>query len=234
MKDIDPWRQLRDETFEALWNEFYRKWRGFWAPEDKNTKSERSRLISPLTSMAIDLTVAEIVESVLGREYLVDLPDDVADQQKADMDAVRLVLTEDLREEGFDLQFPMTALNGALYGTGIMKIQILTKMRKGLERNSEGKLVVTQEEEVHVRPVAVEPSQFVADPMATSIDEMKGCAHEFPLGLHTVQQRQNENIYYSDVDIGPYSGWTTNGMQRADTEAGDRKKKGEAVLITEY
>src|SRR5690554_1517975 len=71
MADIDQWRQLRDETFEALWNEFYRKWRGFWAPEDKNTKSERSRLISPLTSMAIDLTVAEIVESVLGREYLV-------------------------------------------------------------------------------------------------------------------------------------------------------------------
>jgi len=235
MKDIDPWRQLRDETFEALWNEFYRKWRGFWAPEDKNTKSERSRLISPLTAMAVDLTVAEIVESVLGREYLVDLPDDVDDAEKADMERARLLLTEDLREEGFDLQFPMTALNGALYGTGLMKIQILTRTRKELQRDPKTKkLVVIPHEEVHIRPVAVEPSQFVGDPTATNIDDMKGCAHEFPLGLHTIQQRQQDGIYYDDVDIGPYSAWTTNGMQRADTEAGDRKKKGDAALITEY
>lgn len=233
MADVTSWRRLRDDTFESLWNEFYRKWRGFWAPEDKNTKGERSRLISPLTSMSIDLTVAEIVESVLGREYFVDLPDDADDPQKEDMDKVRVALCDDLRDEDFELNFPMAVLNGALYGTGLMKLQILTKRAVELVRIGD-KLVPTDKEVVHIRPVAVEPAQFVADPTATCIDEMKGCAHEFPLSLHTISQRQQDGVYYDDMDIGPYSAWSTNGLQRADTETPDRKRTGDAALITEY
>ena len=232
MSDIVPWRQLRDQVFESLWDEFYRKWRGFWAPEDKSTKAERSRLISPLTAMAVDLTVAEIVESVLGREYFVDLPDDVDDAEKADMDKVRIAICDDLHDEGFETHFPMAALNGSLYGTGLMKVQILTKKVAELVNGPEG-LKPVNREVVHIRPVAVEPAQFVPDPTAIDIDDMKGCAHEFPLSLHTIQQRQDDGIYYDDFTVGSYGAWNTNGLHRGDTEQPARKK-GDAAFITEY
>lgn len=233
MGDIVRWRKLRDGDFEALWDEFYAKWRGFWMPQHKSFRTERSRLISPLTSMSIDLTTAEIIEAVLGREYFIDLPDNVGDEDTTDVDACRKLLVEDLRKEGFIDEFALTALNGCLYGTGITKIQILTKIEKTMTRNKDGKLVVEEKEVVSIKPIAIEPGSFVADPGARSIDEMKGCAHEFMLPTTTVTQRQAEGIYYNDFIVGAFRARVIN-QNRGDTNQGNRKDIGEVAFITEY
>jgi hypothetical protein len=233
MGDISNWRKLRDGDFEALWDEFYAKWRGFWFAEHRSFKTERSKLISPLTSMAVDLTTAEIVEAVLGREYFVDLPDDVLDADTADVEAARVILVSDLKDAGFVEEFGLVALNGCLYGTGIMKIQVNTRIVKKPYRKEDGTLAVENEEQVFIKPVAIEPGQFVGDPGAMDIDDMQGCAHEFSMPLHMVRKRQAKGTYYKDVTIGA---WDKPILMpnRGDTEAGNRKRIANVAFITEY
>ncbi|NIO40802.1 MAG: hypothetical protein GTO41_11855, partial [Burkholderiales bacterium] len=233
MADISDWRKLRDGDFEALWDEFYAKWRGFWMAEHRSYKTERSKLISPLTSMAVDLTTAEIVEAVLGREYFIDLPDNVLDEDTADVELARAILVQDLKDAGFVKEFALCALSGSLYGTGIMKVQVSTKVLKRPYRNQDGKLVAAEQEVVSIKPVAIEPGQFVGDPGATDIDDMSGCAHEFQLPLHKIRARQAQGIYYNDVVIGPWDKPIIS-PNRGDTEAGNRKKVGNVAFVTEY
>lgn len=234
MGDITPWRKHRDGEFEVLWDEFYAKWRGFWNPAHKSFKTERSRIIGPLTSMAIDLTTAEIIEAVLGREYFIDLPDNVGDADHADVDAARKLLVEDLRKGGFIDQFSFTVLNGCIYGTGITKIHITTKVVKSVSRDSNKKLVVTSKQVAVVNPVAIEPGNFVPDPSTRDIDDMKGCAHEFMMPLSMLRRRQGEGAYYKDVNVGT---WHVRAMNpnRGDTPTGNqRMTNSDAAFITEY
>ena len=233
MGKITPWRVLRDGDFERLWDEYYAKWRGFWMARHKSFKTERSRLISPLTSMAIDLTSAEIIEAVLGREYWIDLPDDVEDEDTQDMELARNLLVQDLRAEGFIEEFALTALNGCLYGTGITKIQINTRIVKKPYIDTDKTLKIEETEVVQIRPVAIEPGQFVADPSARSIDEMVGCAHEFMMPLSTLARRQAEGVYYNDFKVEAFRARRI-APNRGDTEQGNRKDQGEAAYITEY
>jgi len=230
--DIVPWRRLRDSKFENLWDEFYAKWRGFWMPQHKSFKTERSRIISPLTSMSVDLTSAEIIEAVLGREYFIDLPDNLGDEDTTDVDAARKLLVQDLKDEGFIDEFALTALNGCLYGTGITKIQISTKIKKSMTRDKDKKLVVNEEEVVVVKPVAIEPGQFVADPSARDIDDMKGCAHEFLMPLSTLKGRQLRGMYYK-TKVGAFKARIIS-KNRGDTEEGNIRDQGEVAYITEY
>jgi len=230
--DIVPWRKLRDSKFENLWDEFYAKWRGFWMPQHKSFKTERSRIISPLTSMSVDLTSAEIIEAVLGREYFIDLPDNLGDEDNTDVDAARKLLVQDLKNVGFVDEFALTALNGCLYGTGITKIQISTKVEKNLSRDDEGNLLVEETEVVIVKPVAIEPGQFVADPSARSIDDMKGCAHEFLMPLSTLKRRQLSGQYYG-TKVGAFKARVIS-KNRGDTEEGNTRDQGEVAYITEY
>lgn len=231
--DVSDWRKVRDDIFEAVWDEYYAKWRGFWMPEHKNYKTERSKLISPLTSMAVDITTAEIVESVFGREYFIDLPDDYADQQKEDMEFVRNMLVEELKNQDFVDEFALTALNGALYGTGIMKIQVYVESEKVPDRGADGKLIAATRERVVINPVCIDPDQFVPDPSVRSIDKMKGCAHEFMMPLHLIRQRQDDGTYYRDVSVGA---WDMARMHRnkGDAEGEFIDTKNDAAFITEY
>jgi len=233
MGDIQSWRKLRDGDFEALWDEFYAKWRGFWMPQHKSFKTERSKLISPLTSMSVDLTSAEIIEAVLGREYFIDLPDNLGDEDTTDMDIARKQLVGDLKEEGFIDEFALTALNGCLYGTGITKIQVLTKIKKSLSRDEDGNIQVIEKEVVSVKPIAIEPGSFVADPACREIDGMKGCAHEFQLPLTTVKRRQADGVYHNDFVVGEYRHRSIS-PNRGDTDEGNRKEQGSVAFITEY
>jgi len=233
MGDVSRWRRLRDDTFEALWDEYYAKWRGFWMPEHKSYKTERSKLISPLTQMAVDLTSAEIIEAVLGREYFVDLPDDVDDQDTTDMERVRANLVQDLKEVGFIDEFALTTLNGCLYGSGITKIQISTKVVKTPRRAETGELLIDEREEVVIKPVAIEPGQFVPDPGARDIDDMKGCAHEFMMPITRVKELQESGVYWSDFVVNPYRARTLS-PNRGDTDQGNRRDQGDVAYITEY
>lgn len=233
MGDILQWRKMRDDDFEEIWDEYYAKWRGFWMPQHKSFKTERSKLISPLTAMAIDLTTAEIVEAVLGREYFIDLPDNIGDGDTQDVEVSRRFLVEDLKNAGFMQEFPVVALNGCLYGTGIMKLAVDVKTKTTLQRSEEGELLKKEREVVDIYPVAIDPGAFVADPGARDIDMMKGCAHEFELPVTRVRQKQQSGMWYSDVYVGDFRARSIN-PNRGDTQEGNRKDKGETAYITEY
>jgi len=61
-------REVRDEGREEMWKEYTRLWRGFWSAKDKNTNSERSKIVTPALSQAIDMTVAEMEEATFSRK----------------------------------------------------------------------------------------------------------------------------------------------------------------------
>jgi hypothetical protein len=234
MGNITPWRVHRDGEFEALWDEWYAKWRGFWNAKHKSFKTERSKLISPLTSMAIDLTTAEIIEAVLGREYFIDIPDDVQDEDSTDVELARNLLVEDLRNEGFVEEFALTCLNGCLYGTGITKIQINTRIVKNPVRDAvTGALQIESEEVVQIKPVAIEPGSFVADPGARDIDDMLGCAHEFMMPLSKLRRMQATGVYYGDFTVEAYRARKIS-PGRGDTEEGEVRIADNTAYITEY
>lgn len=233
MADIIPWRKRRDGDFEELWDEYYAKWRGFWMPQHKNYKTERSKLIAPLTAMAIDLTVAEIVEAVFGREYFIDLPDNIGDADDQDMQLTRMHLCNDLRRAGIVKQFGNAALNSCIYGTGIMKVQVLVTEKKVPHRTQKGQVIAARRETVEIKPIAIDPGAFVGDPSCDDIDDMKGCAHEFSLPLHKIRARQRQGIYYKDMRIGKW-GKPIIAPNRGDTAEGNRRDQGDVAFITEY
>ena len=235
MGDITPWRKLRENEFEDLWDEYYAKWRGFWMPQHKNYKTERSKLISPLLSMSIDLTSAEIIEAVFGREYFVDIPDDVQDGENEDVDQARKLLVQDLRQSGFVEAFGNTVVNGCLYGTGIMKIQVGTKIEKVPVRKQNGDLIVSRKEVPVVKPVTINPDQFVPDPSTSDIDMMKGCAHEFRMPVHSAQRMQMEGQWYKDVALSAWEPVERSGQNRKDTENSHRRELNkQSLMVTEY
>lgn len=238
MGNIVPSRKHRDNAFKGKWDEYYRIWRGQWSPQDKNRKTERSRIIAPATQMAVDLTIAELVEAIFGTDQWFDLPDDIDDEQKEDMIVVRDRLRDDLYKDGIIHHMVEILQNGALYGQLIAKIVTevrkepvaIKTMRDGQEQTRSG-----FEERVAVYPVAIEPGQLVWDMSGpTRIDDMLGVAHEFPMALHTVRQRQNAGVYEKGVVVG-------NNLIAEDSTAdrsvvGENPKDGhqQRCLVTEY
>lgn len=45
MSKCDQWRDHYETNYQERFDEYYRLWRGIWAPEDTLRNSERSRLI---------------------------------------------------------------------------------------------------------------------------------------------------------------------------------------------
>jgi len=70
---VRMWRDHRRSNYEQLWDSYERLWRGFWAPEDKNRKSERSTLVTPGLGEAVENIVAEVEEALFGRGDSFDL-----------------------------------------------------------------------------------------------------------------------------------------------------------------
>jgi hypothetical protein len=234
MGQIMPARKHRDNAFKQKWDEYYRIWRGQWSAEDKNRKSERSRIISPATQMAVDLTIAELIEAIFGTDQWFDLPDDIEDEENEDMLAVRDRLRDDLYKDGIIHHMVEILQNGALYGQLIAKI--VTEVRQEpVAIKADGKLRHGFVERVAVYPVAIEPGQLVWDMSGpTTVDAMLGVAHEFPMALHTIRQRQNQGVYEKGEVIG-------NNLLAEDATAnravpGENPKDGnqQRALVTEY
>lgn len=220
-------RDVRDEKYAKRWSEYTRLWRGFWAAEDANTNSERSKLIAPALQQAIEMMVAEIEESVFGRTAWFDIEDDIRDEQKDDAIAYRDQLLEDFTFSGVEDACSQIFLLGAIYGTGIGKINVALAEEKKMAGNDE----VSIDEKVVVSLMPVRPDEFVIDPSATSVDEALFCAHEFIKPLHTIKEKQAAGIYAK----GELRGW--NGRRGDATGTGSTSKvdaQDEGVLITEF
>jgi hypothetical protein len=237
MQFAPTWRQVRDGAYKAEWDDAYRSWRGKWSPEMRTRKKERSKLIAPSTSLAVDLAVAEIVEAIFGRDNWFDLPDDVDDDQRADMEAVRLRLRDDLYKDGIIATMVEVLQNAALYGTGAIKIVVETVMEATPEVQQQTlpdgrtvrKIVKTEKEIVKVFPVSVEPGQLIPDPAAARVPDMLGAIHEFRMPLHKIWERQQRKFYNPMADIG--RGF---GDPNSDHSSIDRKEEDDENGHTMY
>jgi len=177
---VGPWRDYRNRLPEAArWAEYWRMWRGYWAAQDKNRSSERSRLIAPALAQAVETSVAEVEETLLSREVWFDVVDDIQDEEKVDALLMRDQLREDMELVDTKSVLSEAITNAALFGTGIVKINVDTYNEKVIKRNDEGRLVGEDNETVIVTPESVRPDQFIPDPAATSIAGMLGCGIEY-------------------------------------------------------
>lgn len=227
-------RKHRDNAFKSMWDEYYRIWRGKWSPESKTRKSERSRLVAPATQMAVDMALAEMIEAIFGTDQWFDITDDVKDQEREDAVRARDNLREDLYKDGIIPNLIAILQNGALYGQLIGKIATQV-VQEPVAVKTGGKLMRAFRERVAVFPVPVEPGQLVWDMSGpTRIDDMIGVAHEFPMPLHVIKQRQETGTYKQATIVG-------NNIM-ADNPTVDRALLGEApkdgnfevALVTEW
>lgn len=223
---LDPWRTHRDSNHKDMWDEYYRIWRGIFDPADKKRKSERSNIMTPATMQAVDSTVAEIEEAIFGREQWFDLYDDVeamADQGAAEqMVRSRDLLLERMEEYNVPSSVAKAVLLGAVFGTGIGKINTTTRHVS----YSDG----AKEEVVCVELIPLEPYEFVPDPTTDCIDDMLGMAHETLMPLHKVKQMQRDGTYRT-VSIGAYAG--TNQLV-SSRFSNSQLPLDNAVLISEW
>lgn len=221
-------RQVRDQNYGTRWSEYTRLWRGFWDPADKNVNSERSRLIAPALQQAIEMTVAEMEEAVFSKTAWFDLSDDYADEQKEDMIQYRDMLLQDFELAGVPDAISRTFLLGAIYGTGIAKINVSQKV---VQRYPDANGQPVEEKRIVVTLEALRPDEFVIDPSATNVEDALYAANELIRPLHLVRAKQKAGIY-STTAVGPWSGRRGDSTGTGSASYVDSQDDG--VLITEY
>ena len=220
-------REYRDGLHEYRWAEYTRLWRGFYGAEDKNTASERSKLIAPALSQAIEMTVSEIEEAIFGRQQWFDLSDDIAEDDRVRAAQTQRQLLEDFTEANIETAINDIALLGAIYGTGIGKINVGTRDQK---RVVEGEVVSLEKFTVTLEPVR--PDEFVIDPAARNVEEALYVAHEVVKPLNVIKEKQKKGVYLKG-EVNPYTGnRPADPSGLGDTVGVDAQDDG--VYITEY
>jgi len=225
MSNVSHARNQRDEKHSRRWEEYTRLYRGMWSAEDKSTDSERSRLIAPALSQAIEMSVAEIEEAVFGREAWFGTEDD--DNSPEDVLQLRDNLLYDFDKMGVEDNISKTFLLGAIYGTGIAKIHVVRHREAVPGPTGEPSFQDT----ARVKLEAIRPDEFVIDPSATTIDDAMFCAHEVVKPLHSVKMKQERGIYKKGF-VGAYTGQTYGDTDGAGPKNYDSQDN--AALITEY
>ena len=142
-------------------------------------------------------------------------------------------MQEDLDKAGARSAISEVYLNGALYGTGIAKIvgseiEIKTPVATSIDGFADVTVPEAESKtEYRVEFVPVSPHEFVTDPLAKSIEDALGCAHEFAMPMHQVYAKMEQGIY-NDVEVGSYSGT----MKIFDDET--KQNEADLVKITEW
>ncbi len=238
MSRVQDWEEHRETNFKDRWNEYYRLWRGVWDAKDKNRDSERSRLIAPSLSQAVEATVAELEEATFGGGKWFDVDDNFADDDKTDIAMFRDQLKEDLEAAGVPVAMAEVFMNGCIYGTGIGKITLSDEDKMTLVASPiDGTFVtdaeVSVEKQVEVGLVAVHPQEFVIDPAALTINDALGMAHITVVPKHIVVQKQKDEIY-SHGELGDFSD-TLVGNKTYDNRVLDKDSRHrDSTMIVEY
>lgn len=227
-------RFIRDRRYKPMWDRYERTYKGQWDPADKVRESERSRLIAPALLQAIDSTAAAIEDAIFGRDRWFDLDDDFLDREgnaTDDVGAIRERLTEDMDIAGMPNAISRMILNGCLYGTGIMKLNVIKKKIVEIENGNPIE---------SMRPLVVgceiAPWEFVIDSNARRVDDAMFCAHEFVVPMSLVKRRQREGVW-RNVRVGTF--YYSSGVQRPGGEdivdaTGRQVEPSPGTMICEY
>ena len=114
LSQMDNWNDARDTNYGTRWSQYERLWRGIWSANDVQRKSERSKLISPALSQAIESLTAEIEEAVFGVGRYFDVDPDIRDEDKAEMTILRNLLYNDMETADVKSSISEIVLNGAI------------------------------------------------------------------------------------------------------------------------
>jgi len=209
MDRCNDWRNYRDENFLDRWDEYERLWRGLWSDEDKTRSSERSKLISPALQQAVDNKQADLEEAVFAKGVFFDIADDVADNNKADIEVMRTRLSEDFKKDRIRKQIGQVMTLAEVYGTGIA--EIIVKQKKQLKPATQptaqpglSMIGVNANVRVAVDLKPINPRNFLIDPNATTIEDSMGCAVEEYVGRHAVVRGMEDGVY-KQVSLGDAS-----------------------------
>ena len=226
MDRVKHGRDVRDTAYASMWKEFTRIWRGFYDEKDKSNNSERSKLISPASQQAVEMTASEMEEATFGRQAWIDIQDNIADEDKDDAVAYRDQLLEDFEFAAVPQGVTDTFLLGCIYGTGITKLNIEIKNEPSFDKSgAKVKRFVTTAE-------AVRCDEFVIDPSACTIDSASYVAHEVVKPKWGVKAKQAAGVYLPGK-VESYSGsgkGSTTGYEK-DSSVQD---KDNGVLLTEF
>lgn len=215
----DRWRDYRNVNFLPLWEEYERIFRGEWAIEDKTRDSERSRIVTPMTQQAVETRHAEIMEAIFGSGEYFDIKDDVKDidGNPMDVEMIKIQMMEDLKKDKFRKYVDQIELLAEIYGTGIAEITVTmekeytpaTQPIPGMA--NQAAIGVREVDRVSVKPIPVNPKNFLWDPNGTSVDDCMGVAIEKYVSIHKVVANIEKGVYrkvnivptYDDTDLEP-------------------------------
>jgi hypothetical protein len=198
MVKADTWREHYESNYQSKFEEYTRIWRGIWASEDKTKQSERSRIVTPATLQAVEINVAELEEATFGRGRFFDMEDDIADQNKADIDVFKKQLEQDFKNYGIRKDISDCLINAAVYGTAVAEVVLeeVKEMRPGSEPIMGGDLRavgVNITDRVVVKLKPVQPQNFL-------IDHAVGCIIDEYVPKHSIELLQEAGVY-ADVEI---------------------------------
>jgi hypothetical protein len=214
----DRWRTYRDINFLPDWEEYERIFRGQWASEDKTRESERSRIVTPATQQAVETRHAEIIEAIFGSGEFFDIKDDIkdVDGNPLDIENLKLQMMEDFKRDKLRKHVDQVVLLAEIYGTGIA--EIVTSMEKELvpatmpmPGESQAAIGTVEKARVSVKPMPINPKNFLWDPNGTTVEDCMGVAIEKYVSIHKVVRGIERGIYrkvnitptYEDTDLEP-------------------------------
>jgi hypothetical protein len=238
MGRVDKWEDHRNRGYSRKWKEYWRMWRGLWHSDDATRKSERSRLIAPALSQAIEASAAEVETILLDKSNWIDLSDDYLDDDNTDVRQARKSLLEDLEATKTKDAVREACLTAAIFGTGIIKLNVVIQNVKQPVRDNLGKLKTENKEKVFVQPESIRPDDFIPDPSAKNVNEGLGVACKVVKPMTWVLEKINDGEYRREALalIGPQAKMKRGaeadyGVEvQADLEIADA----EPVEICEY
>jgi hypothetical protein len=214
----DRWRTYRDINFLPQWEEYERIFRGQWASEDKTRESERSRIVTPATQQAVETRHAEIMEAIFGSGEFFDIKDDIkdVDGNPLDVEMLKLQMMEDFKRDKLRKHVDQVVLLAEIYGTGIA--EITTSMEKEfvpatmpMPGQAQAAIGTVERPRVSVKPMPINPKNFLWDPNGTTVDDCMGVAIEKYVSIHKIVRGIERGIYrkvnitptYEDTDLEP-------------------------------
>ena len=256
MTKCDEWQRHYENNYKQTFREYYRIWRGHYDPNDRVRESERSQLISPATSQAIESSVAEIEEATFGRGEFFDIRDDIVipdmkegmnEQEQAQFQAemrqkaidkqkieyLKQKLGEDFQKQKVRKDIGEVLLNAAVFGTGIAEVVLdLENEVKPATRNMGDALAqgITETERAVVKLEPVLPQNFLIQPSATDIDSSLGVAIDKDVSPHSIKLLQEQGIY-RDVTIES-SG--TRATENLEVDSTLTEQPNDVVRLTKY
>jgi len=231
LDNVEDWKANRDDNYREDWKRYERIWRGVWEGEDRIRQSERSKIISPATQQAIENHTSEIEEALWGAGAdLFDINDDIKDQDKTDIEYVKLYMKECFKKNKLRKQINDIVLMASIYGTGIG--EVIIKEVKELQPATQampdiGAIAVGVEEttKIYVSLKPINPRNFIIDPTATTIEEAMGVAIEEFVGAHVVAKAIEDGIYLDTAKVNEANPEQDLEPSSIDEEFDDSKVK---------